>query len=76
MISQRVALRTVQRLAARRAPAARGYATEEFKIADNAFNRDRAAVKAHAKDSASECCHLVWIERKTGTGWPRIQVLA
>ena len=58
MISQRVALRSLQRLAARRAPAVRGYATEQggFKIADNAFNRDRAAVKAHAKESASKFC--------------------
>jgi hypothetical protein len=62
MLSQRHLLRPLQRLAARRTrPQAprRRYATEPeggFKIQDNAFNRERAAAKAHAAGSAGACC--------------------
>jgi hypothetical protein len=54
-MSARAALRPLQRLATRRVVSQRTYATGEnggFKLADNAFNRDRAAVQAHAKESA------------------------
>jgi hypothetical protein len=61
MLSQRALLRPLQRLSARsarpRVPRRR-YATEPeggFKIQDNAFNRERAAAKAHAAGSAGAC---------------------
>jgi hypothetical protein len=59
MLAQRLAARSVQRLAAHRAPVRainRRYATstEEsgVKLPDNAFNREREAVRAHAGQSA------------------------
>jgi hypothetical protein len=56
-MSARAALKPLQRLATRRVVSQRAYATGEppaggFKLADNAFNRDRAAIQAHAKESA------------------------
>ncbi len=61
MLSQRALLRPLQRATTRnaflRAPRRR-YATEPeggFKMQDNAFNRERAAAKAHAAGSAGAC---------------------
>jgi hypothetical protein len=64
MLSQRALLRPLQRLSARSARPQvprRRYATEPeggFKMQDNAFNRERAAAKAHAAGSAGACCPL------------------
>jgi hypothetical protein len=58
MLAQRTLLRTAQRLPSRTAPlrsTKRSYSTETgsgFKPQDNAFNRERDAVKAHAAQSS------------------------
>jgi len=58
MLPQRTLLRTAQRLPSRTAPlrsTKRSYSTETgsgFKPQDNAFNRERDAVKAHAAASS------------------------
>jgi hypothetical protein len=65
MLAQRTLIRTAQRLPSRSAPlrsTKRTYATQTtgsgssgFKPQDNAFNRERDAVKAHAAASSGEC---------------------
>jgi hypothetical protein len=54
MLSQRVILRPLQQFAARGSPF-RPMGRRGFKMEDNAFNRERAAVKAHAAGSAGMC---------------------
>jgi cytochrome c oxidase subunit 6a len=62
MLAQRTLLRSAQRLRSRIAPlraARRNYSAETesgFKAQDNAFNRERAAVKAHAAASSGTNC--------------------
>jgi hypothetical protein len=61
MLPQRAALRPLQRFSARHPPTRvirRKLATgpeSSINAADNAFNRERAAVKAHAKESSGKC---------------------
>jgi hypothetical protein len=61
MLPQRAVLRPLQRFSARNAPTRvirRNLAAETeptFKPVDNAFNRERAAVKAHAKETSGMC---------------------